>query len=76
MRTRVPRACHARATSFSSERTESKTQQGIELMTFALSLCANIFVGCSVTPTFFSVDHFLILFIILKNKKKSVREKF
>ena len=50
---------HARATSFSSARTESKTQQNIELMTFALTWCANIFVGCSVTPTFFSADHFL-----------------
>ena len=28
-------------------------------MTFALTWCANIFVGCSVTPTFFSADHFL-----------------
>ena len=50
---------HARATSFSSARTESKTQQNIELMTFALTLCANIFVGYSVTPTFFSADQFL-----------------
>ena len=30
------------------------------LMTFALTWCANIFVGCSVTPTFFSADHFLL----------------
>ena len=50
---------HARATSFSSARTESKTQQNIEPMTFALTWCANIFVGSSVTPTFFSADHFL-----------------
>ena len=50
---------HARATSFSSARTESKTQQNIELMTFALTWCANIFVGRSVTPTFFSADRFL-----------------
>ena len=50
---------HARATSFSSARTESKTYQNIELMTFALTWCANIFVGSSVTPTFFSADHFL-----------------
>ena len=50
---------HARTTSFSSTRTESKTQQNIELMTFALTLCANIFVGYSVTPTFFSADQFL-----------------
>ena len=44
---------HARATSSSSGRTESKTQQNIEPMTFALTWCANIFVGCSVTTTFF-----------------------
>ena len=50
---------HARATSFSSARTESKTQQNIELMNFVLAWCANIFVGCSVTPTFFSAYHFL-----------------
>ena len=50
---------HARATSFSSVRTDWKTQQNIERMTFALTWCANIFVGCSVTPTFFSADHFL-----------------
>ena len=51
---------HARATSFSSACTKSKTQQNIELMTFALTWCANIFVGCSVTPNFFSADHFLL----------------
>ena len=50
---------HARATSFSSARTESKTQQNIELMTFGLTWCANIFVGRSVTPTFFGADRFL-----------------
>ena len=50
---------HARATSFSSARTESKTRQNIELMTFALTWCANIFVGRPVTPTFFSADRFL-----------------
>ena len=44
---------HARATSFSSARTDSKTQQNIERMTFALTWCANIFVGCLVTRTFF-----------------------
>ena len=38
---------HARATSFSSARIELKTQQNIELMTFALTWCANIFVGRS-----------------------------
>ena len=50
---------HVRATSFSSARTKSKSQQNIELMAFTLTWCANIFVGCSVTPTFFSADHFL-----------------
>ena len=52
-------------------RTESKSQQNIELMAFALTWCANIFVGCSVTPTFFFGRSllFLILSIILKNKK-------
>ena len=44
---------HARATScMLSARTESKTRQNIELMSFVLAWCANIFVGCSVTPTF------------------------
>ena len=42
------------ASSFSSARTKSKTQQNIELMNFALTWCAYIFVGCSVNPTFFS----------------------
>ena len=62
---------HASATSFSSARTDSKTQQNIERMTFALTWSANIFVGCSVTPTFFFGRSlpFLTLFIIPKNKK-------
>ena len=62
---------HARATSFSSARTESKTQQNKELMTSALTWCANISAGCSVTPTFFFGRSlpFLILIIILKNRK-------
>ena len=63
---------NAGATSFSSARTESKTQQNIELMTSALTWCANIFVGYSVNPTFFSGRSlpFLILSIMLKNKTK------
>ena len=67
---------HARATSFSSVPTDSKTQQNIERITFALTWCANIFVGCSVTPTFFFGRSlpFLTLFIILKNKKNCVWE--
>ena len=64
---------HACATSFSSACTKSKTQQNIELMTFALTWCANIFVECLVTPIFFFGRSlpFLILSIILKkiNKK-------
>ena len=36
-------SAHARATSFSSARSESKTQQNTELMTFALTWCANVF---------------------------------
>ena len=68
---------HARATSFSSARTDSKTQQNIERMTFALTWCANIFVGCSVTPTFFrQITSFSDSFHHLKNKKKSVCGKF
>ena len=47
-----------------------ETQQNIELMTFGLTWCANIFVGCSVTPTFFGRSlPFLILSIILRNNK-------
>ena len=39
-------------------------------MTFAVTWSANIFVGCSVTPTFFGISlPFLILSIILKNEK-------
>ena len=61
---------HARATSFSSACTESKTRQNTELMTFVLTSCANIFVGCPVTPLFFGRSlPFLTLSIILKNKK-------
>ena len=63
---------HARATSFSSACTKSKTRQNIELMTFALTRCANIFVGCSVTPTFFSADHFLFWFFPLYWKTKKI----
>ena len=32
---------------------------------FAVTWSANIFVGCSVTPTFFSADHFLLWFFPL-----------
>ena len=63
---------HARATSFSSARTKSKTEQNIELITFALTPCANIFVGCSGTSTFFSADHFLLWFFPLHLKTKKI----
>ena len=48
-----------------------ETQQNIELMTFALTWCANIVVGCSVNPTFFFGRSlpFLILSIILVKQK-------
>ena len=68
---------HARATSFSSARTDSKTQQNIERMTFALTWCANIFVGCSVTPLFFrQITSFSDSFPHTKKQKKSVCGKF
>ena len=61
---------HARATSFSSACTDSKTQQNIERMTFGLTWCANIFVGCSVTPLFFQqITSFSDSFHHTKNKK-------
>ena len=46
----------------------------IELMTLALTWCANIFVGCSVREPHFFFGRslpFLILFIILKNEIKT-----
>ena len=69
---------HARATSFSSARTHSKTQQNIERMTFALTWRANIFVGCWVTPTFFfrQITSFSDSFHHTKKQKKSVCGKF
>ena len=68
---------HARATSFSRARTDSKTRQNIERMTFALTWCANIFVGCSVTPTFFrQITSFSDSFHHAKKQKKSVCGKF
>ena len=61
---------HARATSFSSARTESKTQQYIELMTFVLAWCANIFLIFGDPHFFFGKSlPSLILSIILKNEK-------
>ena len=68
---------HARATSFLSARTDSKTQQNIERMTFALTWCANIFVGCSVTPTFFrEITSFSDSFHHTEKQKKSVCGNF
>ena len=49
----------------SSARTEQNTKQNVVLMAAALTWCEDIFVGCTVTPTYFSVDHFLF---ITKNK--------
>ena len=67
---------HARATSFSSARTESKTQQNIELMTFALTWCANIFVGCSVTPNFFrKITSFSDSFHYTKKNKQKKKKQ-
>ena len=63
---------HARATSFASACTKSKSQQNIELMTFALTWCANIFVECWVNPTVFSADHFLFWFFPLYYKQKNL----
>ena len=64
---------HARATSFSSACTKSKTQQNVELMTFALTWCANICVGCSVTPTFFrQITSFSDSFPHTKKQKKNL----
>ena len=66
---------HARATSFSSVRTKSKSQQNIELMSLALTWCANIFCWMLGDPLFFrQITSFSDSF--LKNKKKSVRGKF
>ena len=68
---------HARATPFSSSCTELNTQQNIELTTFVLTWCANIFVGCSVTPTFFrQITSFSDSFHYTKKRKKSVHGKF
>ena len=45
---------YACATScISSAHTESELNKILAQMTFALTWCASIFVGCSVTPTFF-----------------------
>ena len=53
--THVPRHFQAHALS-------RKLNKNIEPVTLALTWCANIFVGCSVTPNFFSADHFLFRF--------------
>ena len=60
---------HVRTTScISSARTRVETQQNLELMTFALTWCANFFVGCSVNQLLFSGRSlpFLTVSIILK----------
>ena len=55
-----------------------ETQQNIELMNFAVTWSANIFVGCSVTPTFFrQITSFSDFFHYTKEQnKKIVRRKF
>ena len=53
--THVPRHFQAHALS-------RKLNKNIEAVTLALTWCANIFVGCSVTPNFFPADHFLFRF--------------
>ena len=62
---------HACATSFSRACTESKTQQNIQLMTFALTLVCEYFCWMFCDPHFFFGRSlpFLILSIILRNKK-------
>ena len=48
-----------------------ETRQNIELMTFAVTCSANIFVGCSVTPTFFrQITSFSDSFHYAKKQKK------
>ena len=61
-------ACHV---MYFKRAHQVETQQNIELMTFAVTWSANIFVGCSVTSSFFFGRSlpFLILSIILKKKK-------
>ena len=50
-----------------------ETQQNIELITFALTWCANIFVECSVTPTFFrQITSFSDSFHYTKKQKKNL----
>ena len=47
-----------------------ETQQNMELMTFALTWCANVFVGRSVTPTFFQqITSFSDVFHYTKKQK-------
>ena len=68
---------HARATSFSSAQTKSKIQQNVELMTFALTWWANIFVGCSVINTFFGqITSFSDSFHYPKKQKNLYVESF
>ena len=66
---------HARATPFSSARTESKTQQNIELMT-CVNLVCEYFCWMLGDPYFFfgRLLPFLTLSVIPKNKKISVWE--
>ena len=62
---------HARATSFSSACTKSKTQQSIELKTFCVNLVCEYFCWMLGDPHFFFGRSlpFVILSITLKSKK-------
>ena len=69
---RTPFIKHARATSFSSARTESKTQQKHRAGDLGVNLVCQYFCWMLGDPQFFFARSlsFPILSIILKNKKK------
>ena len=60
-----------------AHRVETLTQLNIELKTFALTWCANIFVGCSLTPIFFrQITSFSDSLQYTKKKKELYVESF
>ena len=64
------------ATSYIKHAPSKTLNKNVVLMAAVLTWWENIFVGCTVTPTFFLVD-FLIVSITTKNKLKNpVRGKF
>ena len=75
---RMPFFKHARVASFSSACTESKTQQKHRAGDLGVNLVSQYFCSMLGDPQFFFGRSlpFPILFIILKNKKKSVCGKF